>query len=182
MTDEGWMPPVPPARAPTERPEPRATDGEVLTITIRKKVVYKVFAPLVTLLFGASGTALWKSFDVEDTAETAIAQTDTVAKQTDLEAGKSYEALRKRAEEGVAQDAAQAKATNEVITRLALLERLVLQESSVRGAAAYRAKKKPALPAAVPAPKPAPLPATPEAAAAAASPATPALAPTPAAK
>lgn len=157
-----------PAGPPPPRAPPRPTDGDTLvkasaTVTLKQTHVIAILAAL-----GLGGGFLtYKAVKAEDTAISAKETVTVAAEKTEAEGDASYEALRAREAESVAERVKLAKATNDLIQRVTLLERLVLSESSVKGVAAYRAKKKPKLDPVVPRPAP-PLPATPEAAAAAA--------------
>jgi hypothetical protein len=154
-------------------PPARTTDGDTLVkASASVNLTLKQITVILAALGLGGGFLTYKAVGAAGTASEAKAAVTVTAEKTAAEGDASYDVWKKRDAEKAVVDAAQTTATNDLTTRLALLERLVLQESSVRGAAAYRARKKPPLPAPVPAPAKAPPPATPEAAAAAA-PATP---------
>lgn len=139
----------------------RVTDGGV---RFSGSISRPVAIAIIGVLAGASGSALIISSKADSKATDAKQEIAVVAKKADESA--PYDVVKSLDDESVVQSAADAKWKNDLIVRVTLLERLVLRESSTKGAEDYRRKKKPVLTPVIPPPR-APLPNNPEAAAAA---------------
>lgn len=126
---------------PIELPSGRKEPTPTLTPKM-KRSVWMMSAILAIVMSGVTQVVtLVKGCQTADVAESSKQATATV----DAKVGVLEKSTGKATEELASRDSPQVAALNALIVRMELLERLVLTESSVRGAAAYRAKKKPDL-------------------------------------
>jgi hypothetical protein len=107
-----------------------------------KRSIWMMSAILALVMSGVTQVVtLVKGCQATDVAESSKKATETV----DARVEGLQKSTGRVTEELASRDSPQVDALNALIVRMGLLERLVLAESSVRGAAAYRAKKKPEL-------------------------------------